>query len=291
MNRIICASISRFIIGCLFIGGCGRGSHTLSSIAPPDSKEQVNKENEEDSVSPGGLRPESNVDSSIEDGEETVTDLEQTVQQAELINSSLVGIQVKNPVLLKASLAACFGSASSTLLLPDMFVSHDFLTIIDENEFSNSGRKQFLGKLSPYMRYTRVIGNDSNNGNGRTRVEFVSAEIPDVVEIESENLASTAGTARTAAAVDLLSDRYLRSLETVAQVIAHNCDLSKSNCQCDSPEKAAAMLRRCLPLVAMSEEKISEVASSMSKTCSESSFGTRQSIAALIASYSFAVRR
>ena len=115
--------------------------------------------------------------------------------------------------------------------------------------------------------------------------------VPDVIDIESGNLNNIKNAVRTAVAVDSLSDRYLRSLAIVGQVVAHNCDLSSKDCDCTTIEAASSMVRRCLPNVDATSEKWAEVASAMATQCARSKFEQRQAIASMVSSYAFAIRR
>ncbi len=211
------------------------------------------------------------------------------------VADSLVSIQVKSLELLRASIQGCFGNASHTFLARDMFELQSFLSVGDQLDFEADGKKQFFSRVSPYSnRYVTSV----NLSGGLTAVEFLSLETGeqtdqpvDVLLIEAKSLNDTTSSLRTTATADSLSDSYLRSLEVVAQVVAHNCDLTSSNCDCRTPELATKMLERCLPTVEIDAQRMAELSTEMATQCSTSAHEHRMAIASLVASYAFAVRR
>lgn len=206
------------------------------------------------------------------------------------VENSLSAMQVKSRALLRTSIDECFGKSSSTLLRADMFAVDSFVTVGERQRFEALGKVKFIGIGSPYM----AMVNTNTTGQGSSAVSNVSFKgdsAPDVLDTEAVGLEDQSGSGRATATADSLSDRYLRSMETVGQVVAHNCNLESQSCKCDTPDLATAMLRRCLPLVASESLQFQETAKQMATQCAAGPFQTRQAIAALVGSYAFALRR
>jgi hypothetical protein len=205
------------------------------------------------------------------------------------VEDSLASLQVKTAALLRTSIRECFGESTSTVLRPDMFAAQTFLTIFERQTFEAQGKVKFVGIDSPYMNFVRVSSNDSSTSSPAI-VSFVGSA-PDVLDIETPGLEDLSGSGRATTSADSLTDRYLRSMETVGQVVAHNCKLESQACSCNTMELATAMIRRCLPLVEIESTQLEQTASQMATQCAAGQFQTRQALAALVGSYAFALRR
>ena len=113
----------------------------------------------------------------------------------------------------------------------------------------------------------------------------------DIIEAESQNLLDFAKGNRTGISSDSLTDTYLRSLETVANVVAHSCTGEKAECKCSTEQEAVDLLTRCLPAFEPGTDKVQYAALILTESCKKGDSGVRTAIASLIASYSFAFAR
>jgi len=113
----------------------------------------------------------------------------------------------------------------------------------------------------------------------------------DVIDKESGNLVDVASGARTNIAADSLTDTYLRSLETIGNVVAHNCTSKNPNCQCGSKDEALEMMTKCLPGLNPNTVEMNDSAALLGAICGENVEGMRKAISSLISSYAFAVAR
>lgn len=265
------ASLSIFIVG-----GCGPGkmnSEPYNLDGESDTGVKGTKENA--AASAGAKKPE-------DDGN-AVKEKQRLTFKAD-VDDSLASLQVKSTVLLRATIEECFGKATSTFLRRDMYAADSFLTNAEKVAFEQQGKAKFISKESPYMGFVQV-STDANP------VVTFSGAVPDVLVIEAPRLEDLSGSGRANASADSLSDRYLRSMETVGQVVAHNCDLESQGCKCNSLELATAMLSRCMPLIEVEPTQLREAAKQMATQCASGPLGTRRAIAALVGSYAFALRR
>ncbi len=112
----------------------------------------------------------------------------------------------------------------------------------------------------------------------------------DVLDLEGAFLLDPDRAERFAADADSLSAPFLRALENVANVVAHNCDLRTKSCSCGTLEAAREMARRCLPAFKPDEAAMVAAIEALATTCSAGAAGARKAIASLVASYAFAAK-
>ncbi len=113
----------------------------------------------------------------------------------------------------------------------------------------------------------------------------------DIIDKERGNLVDLGSTGRTSVTADGLTDTYLRSLETVANVVAHHCTPETPECRCGTKDQAKVMLARCLPGLDPETKEMDEAAEMLGLVCSDGPKGMRKAIASMIASYAFAASR
>jgi len=178
------------------------------------------------------------------------------------ITSSGASLQVKDIVLLRSSIESCMGSG--------------MLNVTDE----------------------MLIPEDSNANppalaDGKVRFLLASNYVAgdDIIVKESGNLVDFSNGSRTSNSADSLTDTYLRSLETIGNVIAHNCTLNNPNCQCANQEQALAMMSRCFPGLNPKSAEMADTANLFGAICNDGNNGMRKAVSSLIASYAFATSR
>lgn len=180
------------------------------------------------------------------------------------ISNSAPNFQVKDIELLRNSIVSCVGPG---------------MTLVDESMMING---------------TQPSSNEpTTSADGRIRFLF-SQKIKrgeDIIDYERINLVESGGGSRTSTSADTISDTYLRALESIANVIAHNCDSGKELCSCATKADAEAFLTRCLPALNPKSAMFISAAEAMAKTCSDGPAGMRSAIASFIASYAFANAR
>ena len=186
------------------------------------------------------------------------------------------GLQRKTPEQLVSSIAACVGASPTDVEIlkvqVDMLTpkTTDVVPPAKVTELSALGRKMFLGK----ERYEAMVGQT-------------------IIDVEKEFLDSFAG--RTSVKSDSVEDEnYLKSLGNVADVVAWNCNLDATQCDCSTPAKAKAMLDRCLPIISSARPDINAAAQVMSDGghCGSGDKDLRRrAIASLISSYAFAAAK
>lgn len=138
-------------------------------------------------------------------------------------------------------------------------------------------------------------------GNGRSRFLLAGryAENDDIISKESNSLVDPSKAGRTSVAADSLTDTYLRSLEVVANVVAHHCDLAANNtvCQCDTKSSARKLVERCLPSFDPNSARMDLAVDLIYLKCSISTAeeqrvkNMREAISSLLSSYAFAKAR
>jgi hypothetical protein len=172
-------------------------------------------------------------------------------------------IQVKSSALLKNSLISCFGS-DYTNLDSEMIIKPAVASVANVA----TGRKSFL-----------LAGKYPNNSDS-------------IINFEAKNLFDPNGISRTATGADGVTDTYLRALEVVADVVAHNCDLNNPYCQCHTEESAKNMIKRCLPYLSPESEEIKTGSKLLFDVCKSSVLeDRRKAISSLVSSYAFAIAR
>ncbi len=177
------------------------------------------------------------------------------------ISSSGAGFQVKDVILLRSSVESCMG-ADMLKVTADMLMPTDL-------------------KVTP------------KGSDGRIKFLLPSQYAPndDIIEKERGNLLDLEASSRTSVSADGLTDTYLRSLETIGNVVAHNCNPSNPNCACAGKEQALAMMTRCLPAVNPKTVEMAESAALLGAICSDGVDGMRTAVASLLSSYAFALAR
>jgi len=178
------------------------------------------------------------------------------------IDNSGASMQVKDVLLLRSSVEGCMGSGMLAVTA-DMLLPTDLTT--NPPKLSDA-RLRFL------LATQYKVGDD-------------------VIDKESGNLVDVASGARTNIAADSLTDTYLRSLETIGNVVAHNCTSKNPNCQCGSKDEALEMMTKCLPGLNPNTVEMNDSAALLGAICGENVEGMRKAISSLISSYAFAVAR
>lgn len=179
------------------------------------------------------------------------------------IEGTGAGFQVKDVALLRSSINSCMGEGRLT-------ITDDMLIPVGQNSLS-------VPDL-PDGRYRFLLGNSYEAGE-------------DIIEKERGNLVDYSQGNRTAITSDSLTDTYLRSLETIANVVAHSCDGSNEMCKCGTKDEAKVLLERCLPGIDPNSEKMDFASLIVSEECAEGEVGVRRAIASLLSSYAFAAAR
>lgn len=179
------------------------------------------------------------------------------------IDNSGAAFQAKDIGLLKSSIGSCFGADK-------LIISDEMLLSVDLN--APPAAETADGKIKFLLPTQYVVGDD-------------------IIEKEKSNMVDLASGNRTGIASDGLTDTYLRSLETVANVVAHQCSDDKDECKCGSKDDARIMLTRCLPGLDPNTVEMDEAAEMLGLVCVEGPKGMRKAIASMLSSYSFASAR
>lgn len=179
------------------------------------------------------------------------------------IESSGSSFQVKDVGLLRSSITSCMG-AEKLVISEDMLIPVG--QVGDQLPENADGKFRFL------------LGSSYQVGD-------------DIIEKERKNLVDFSTGNRTGITSDGLTDTYLRSLETIANVVAHYCDANVDVCKCGTKEEARVVLERCLPGINPESDKMDYASLLISEECKEGDAGVRRAIASLIASYAFASAR
>jgi hypothetical protein len=177
----------------------------------------------------------------------------------ETISDSGASFQVKSVQLLKSSLRACLGPGA-TVVKPEMILSGAAFSVD-----TTTGLKPFLLGASK-------VGQD-------------------IVDLEQVNLYDPEKVVRGTVGADALSDLYLRSLGTIADVAAFNCDLNDPMCNCSTDALAKSFLERCLPAFKLDTAEGKTAFDAFSTACKGNSESKRKAIASVIGSYAFASAR
>jgi len=197
-----------------------------------------------------------------------------------LIDLSAGGRQRKSSEQLKKSILACVGAQSegdSGIIDEEnpsiLQVTNDMLV----NASSTSKPKGRFGFL--------IVGNAA---------DVVGKSILDL----EKSFIDVEGTTSGVNAASLDEELYLNSLQTIASVVAFNCDVEdeSSKCFCSTREKAREMVQRCLSLFDPSSVEFSEAFGGFAEACSANDsdaglFKRRKAIVSLLSSYAFATSR
>lgn len=207
---------------------------------------------------------------------------EDKTKSLELTTNYAEGRQRKNLAQLKDAILSCVGKPGdeSILKVVDDMLGYEE-QFIDQNNLTkfpnNTGRNRFLSQSV----YAPFVGKS-------------------VLDVEGEFL--DIGSTRTGLRADSLEDEiYLKSLVTVASVVAFNCDVKdpSSNCYCADEVSAKQMLARCLPQFSPASEAyqsaIKELYSAENCGAPDSTEAglkkRRIAVAALLSSYAFATSK
>lgn len=201
-----------------------------------------------------------------EDGGETDavgTDENGNAKYTKTIDNSGANFQVKDVALLRSSIGSCMGDGMLAIAA-DMLLPTNL----------NAPQADLPDAKIRFLLPSQYVAGD------------------DILEKEKRNLVDTSTGARTGIAADSLTDTYLRSLETIANVVAHNCTPDKPECQCATKDQAREMLTRCLPGLDPETKEMDEAAEMMGLVCADNGpKGMRKAIASMLSSYAFAASR
>jgi hypothetical protein len=250
-------------------GGCSQSSApTLagsSSKKSSTSSTSTGSAGPTDNQNPSSSSPTTSSSSPAAASNAAVT-ADGTAQQSvvtSVITSSGETLQVKDFDLLSSSIVSCMGSGmtgiTADMLMPASLSGPAPAPLPD-------GKIRFL------------LPSQYNAGD-------------DALQDEEADLLDLANGVRTSTAGDGLSDTYLRALETIANVVAHNCSSSNQNCSCGTPAEATAMITRCLPALDPTAQNVQDAANSLSAMCATGEAGMREAVASLLSSYAFASAR
>ncbi|NBW80894.1 hypothetical protein EBR21_03985 [bacterium] len=116
-----------------------------------------------------------------------------------------------------------------------------------------------------------------------------------VIDARKSDLFDPAAEGRETATANEPSVVYLNAATLVAEVVAHNADVtnSASKAYCATPEAAKALISRCVP--ALSEEELSvrsestgkTMAEKMAEVCSQGALNSRMALASFLGSWLF----
>ncbi len=221
------------------------------------------------------------------------------------IDNSGANFQVKDVVLLRNSIEACMGKGM-TLISADMLLQKQEpaggtppaagLALLADGTFGEAeadARALAKDDLDPLGAFA-LAQEESDKFAFLLPTPQVEAALDagtDIIEIERGNLVDLKNATRTTVAGDSVTDTYLRSLETVANVVGHNCALDKKECDCSTKKKSRSILVRCLPALDPETKEFDFMAKRMSTFCSKGPSGMRTAISSMIASYAFAAAR
>lgn len=184
------------------------------------------------------------------------------------VSDSGAALQVKSIDLLRSSIASCLGG-NLTRVTCDMIVVPPGTTppaCPARDNLTATGRKAFLlpGSFSPD---------------------------DDVITKLSENLYDPRKSSRAGTGADALSDVYLRALGTIADVVAHNCDVN-ADCDCSSMARTELIVKKCFPGLNPDSTRLKTTVSLLAEACSTSNLmDRRKALAAMLGSYAFASAR
>jgi len=167
--------------------------------------------------------------------------------------------QAKNLSQLRSSVDACFGPGMTTIKASMLLATNGAPPAA-----GTDGRAPFLARAT-------------------------HPEGSDVLSVESAFLLDPARSDRFGVDADAIAAPYLRALETVANVVAHNCEPTSASCDCGSVAKAKDLMARCLPGFDPASAAFTHAARVLAAQCAAGPAGFREAIASLVASYAFAV--
>jgi hypothetical protein len=184
------------------------------------------------------------------------------------VSDSGAGLQVKGIDLLRSSITSCLGG-NLTRVTCDMIVVPPGTTPTaceSRAGLEASGRKAFL-------------------------LPGVFAQGDDVITKLSSSLYDPRKASRAGTGADSLNDVYLRALGTIADVVAHNCDVT-ADCDCSSMEKAELIVKKCFPGLDPRSTRVSSTVGLLAEACAKPGLvDRRKALAAMLGSYAFASAR
>jgi hypothetical protein len=214
----------------------------------------------------GGLKgKKKNVEKTAVKGDDSdvAADDEKKSKVTKGIENSGAAFQVKDVALLRSSIGSCMGQEK-------LVVTEDMLIPVgqagDSLPDNSDGRYRFL------LGSTYTVGDD-------------------IIEKERSSLVDFSLGNRTGISSDSLTDTYLRSLETIANVVAHYCDANVEVCKCGTKDDAKVVLQRCLPGIDPNSDKMDYASLLIFEECKEGDGGVRRAVASLLSSYAFASAR
>lgn len=249
---------------------------------------------------PGSGRPTVAVKSApattVEQKKDDDVKAEEPPQPLNISSNGSEAPQRKNFNQLVQSYSNCIGAATATPASPDLQ-----LLLLNQNMIVRTFEDLPPGSIDPSRPPPQPSDIDQSVDGGK-KIRFLTkqylqsaSETKSILELEREYLEVTTG--RTSTYADTLEDEiYLKSLLTVANVAAFNCDVESPNsrCYCATRESASSLLKRCLPQFSPESEAFQNVLNEMvsKDNCgSEKAIDRRKAIASLLSSYAFAMAK
>lgn len=255
-----------------------------------------------DSKSKPVALPSKSVSAQVSAGEANPTEPAQTVTAqptvvgpesltTNLVDLSAGGRQRKSSFQLKKSFLACVGAQSeSDTEVADgenpsiLNVSSEMIAPVTNNEAGDNASDNSTSKAKG--RFGFLIVESAEDVVGKS-----------ILELE-KSFIDVAGTASGVSASTLEDELYLNSLQTIASVIAFNCDVESesSQCYCATKPKAKEMVERCLTLFDPSTDEFKAALDGFTEACGTEAtddglFKRRKAIVSLLSSYAFATSR
>jgi len=249
--------------------GCSMDGKTKSLALPSKSKVVQSKNNDE-------AKPEV---------PEQTPAVEPTVVEPESLSMNLVdlsagGRQRKSALQLQKSFVSCVGGQRENDMGSPDEANPSILQVSNEMILSSESSEKPKGRFG-----FLIVGNAA---------EVVGKNI---LELEKPFI-DVEGTTSGVKASSLEDELYLNSLQTIASVIAFNCDVENesSQCFCSTKQKAKEMVERCLTLFDTSTDEFNAAFEGFSEACSADSsdeglFKRRKAIVSLLSSYAFATSK
>lgn len=206
-----------------------------------------------------------------------------------LVDLSAGGRQRKSSFQLKKSFMACVGAQRE-----------------GDTEIADAENPSILNVSSEMIapaNNNADNASDDSTPRAKGRFGFLIVESAEnvvgksILELETSFI-DVAGTASGVSASTLEDELYLNSLQTIASVIAFNCDVESesSQCYCATKPKAKEMVERCLTLFDPSTDEFKAALDGFAEACSAEAtadglFKRRKAIVSLLSSYAFATSR
>jgi hypothetical protein len=214
------------------------------------------------------------------------SDAQTAQRELELSDNGVFGRQRKTLDELRSSIVNCVGAGRAQYDMNDTGADADplnapFPPIFTVNQRMALGQEPLAG------RQTFLVTQNPSGLNGKN-----------ILDLQASFL-QVSGSSLTVRATALEDEMFLNALQTVAFVVAFNCDVSEGNtrtpqCVCSTPVAARSMLERCLPLLDPTTEQFDQAVKALADTENCGSLDTykrRRAIASLLSSYAFATSR